>query len=326
MLPRTHVVLGGGAAMGAFQAGGLLALLEAGVPVDALHGSSVGAVNAAFLAVRPDRERAAELARLWGDPLMARVLRPGWPARARGLARSLRPGGALLDDRPLRRVVTRHVPVPDLAGLAVPVTVTTTCLDCGSAHRHDSGDVADTLAASCALPGLFRTVVLPDGHRHVDGGIVDGVPIASALEAAGPGDRVLVLDCGLAPVTGPIDVCAAASDVLPAQACGVPVAVGRTRYVPPVEGGVGALDAVLQAFTVARAVANRAAVRDALADPRVHVVPHVADAWAAGLLDALPLGPRDVSRTADLVRAGREVTRQWLDARPELVPAAVSRG
>lgn len=318
-------MLGGGAAIGAFQAGSLLALLDAGVAVDALHGSSVGAVNAAFLAVRPDADRAAELTRLWADPLLTRVLRPGWPAQVRGLARSLRAGGCLLDDRPLRRVVARHVPAHDLAELAVPVTVTTTCLDCGTPHRHASGDIADTLAASCALPGLFRAVVLPDGHRHVDGGILDGVPVASALEAAGPDDLVLVLDCGLAPVTGPIDVCAAASDVLPAQACGVPVAAGRTRYVPPVESGVGALDGVLQAFTVARAAANRAAVRDPLADPRVHVVPHVADAWAAGLLESLPAGPRDVSRAGDLLRAGRAVTGQWLDARPELVPAAAQR-
>ena len=60
--------------MGAFQAGSLLALLEAGLRVDVLHGSSVGALNAVFLAARPDLERGRELARLWGEPTMVELL------------------------------------------------------------------------------------------------------------------------------------------------------------------------------------------------------------------------------------------------------------
>ncbi|MGY1604068.1 patatin-like phospholipase family protein [Geodermatophilus sp. SYSU D00815] len=326
MSPRTHVVLGGGAAMGAFQAGALLALLEAGIRVDLLHGTSAGALNALFLAVRPDTDRAAELTRQWTDPSMAPLLRPGWPSRLRGLARSVRREGGLLDPRPLRRLVAEHVPADDIGGLAVPVTVTTTCLDCGGVHRHDEGPLTDTLLASCALPGLFPPVRLPDGHLHVDGGILDGVPVGAALERAAPDDLVLVLDCGLAPVTGRVDVCAAASDVLAAHACGVPVSPDAVAYVPPFERGPGALDPVLRAFTVARAVANRGAVRDALDDPRVHVVPHVADAWVAGVLDVLPAGPRDASRSGDLVRAGREVTRQWLAAQTWPASAPAQRG
>ena len=84
----------------------------------------------------------------------------------------------------------------------------------------------------------------------------------------------------------------------------------------PVESSIGALDTVLRAFTVARAAANRGAVREALDDPRVHVVPHVADAWAVGLLEELPTGPRDVSRSGDLLRAGQAVTERWLAEQP----------
>lgn len=314
MSRRTHVVLGGGAAMGAFQAGTLLALFESGVRPEAFHGSSVGAMNAVFLAVRPDAARAQELAEWWTGPVATDLLRPAWPARLRGVARSMRREGALLDARPLRRLLAQAVPVADIGDLAVPVSVTTTCLDCAAARRHDTGAVEDVVAASCALPGLFRPVRLDDGHRHVDAGILDGVPVGAALERARPGDRVLVLDCGLAPVTGRADVCAAASEVLTGQACGVPVDADPAPYVAPVEGAVGALGTVLEAFTVARAAANRAAVREALDDPRVHVVPHIADAWASGLLDALPTGPRDVSRSAALLEAGRAVTRRWLAA------------
>jgi predicted acylesterase/phospholipase RssA len=318
MAARTHVVLGGGGAMGAFQVGVVQGLLDAGVRIDALHGASVGALNAVFLAVRPDPHRGDELAALWTDAPVAALLRPPWLSRLRGLSGALRRDGALLDAGPLRRLVARHVPVRDLAELAVPVTVTTTCLDCGLARHHDGGDVVDLVAATCALPGLFRPVRLEDGHLHVDAGIVDGVPVAGALADAGPEDTVLVLDCGLAPVTGRADVCAAVSEVLAGQACGVPVDRDARRYVPPAEVGPGALGSLLRAFTVARGVANRGAVRDALDDPRVRVLPHLADAWVGGLLDVLPTGPRDASRSAQLLAAGRAVTASWLAGHPLL--------
>ena len=51
-------VLGGGGARGAFQVGALRALLEAGITADLLVGTSIGAVNAAAMA-------------LWGNDLTA---------------------------------------------------------------------------------------------------------------------------------------------------------------------------------------------------------------------------------------------------------------
>jgi hypothetical protein len=69
---------------------------------------------------------------------------------------------------------------------------------------------------------------------------------------------------------------------------------------------------VLRSFTVARAVANRLGAAPLLEDPRVRVVPHVADAWASGLLRHLPAGPRDFRRTPELVAAGRAATRAWV--------------
>ena len=321
-MPRTHVVLGGGGALGAYQAGALLGLAEGGVLPDALHGCSAGALNAAFLAARPTAARAADLAAWWADPGTHGVLVPPWRARLTGLAAAVagRSDG-ILDARPLRALVAAQVPAHDLSELGVPLTVTTTCLDCADAVHHATGPVADVLVASCALPGLFPPVVLPDGHAHVDGGVLAGVPLAPALAAAGPDDRVLVLDCGLAPVTAVGGACAALPG-LRGDGCGLPVPVGTPAYVAPVESSRGALDVVLRAFTVARAAANRASTLPGLDDPRVSVLPHVADAWAAGLLPALPRGPRDVTRTPDLVRAGRAAAAAWLraDRRGAVVP------
>jgi NTE family protein len=62
---RIAFVLGGGAALGAYQAGVLLALAEWGIVPDMLVGASAGALNAAFIATHPGVEGATALASLW---------------------------------------------------------------------------------------------------------------------------------------------------------------------------------------------------------------------------------------------------------------------
>lgn len=62
---REAVVLSGGGSLGAAQVGALRALYEAGVRPDLFVGCSVGALNAAFLAVDPSPGRLDELERIW---------------------------------------------------------------------------------------------------------------------------------------------------------------------------------------------------------------------------------------------------------------------
>ena len=68
MRPRTAFVLSGGASLGALQVGMLRALYERGVVPDLLVGTSAGALNAAFVASRPQsRASIDQLARIWRD-------------------------------------------------------------------------------------------------------------------------------------------------------------------------------------------------------------------------------------------------------------------
>src|SRR5512133_3697932 len=65
-LPRTAFVLSGGASLGAAQAGMLQALYERGIVPDILVGTSAGALNAAYIASRPQTVTTArELGRIW---------------------------------------------------------------------------------------------------------------------------------------------------------------------------------------------------------------------------------------------------------------------
>src|SRR3954452_3640362 len=61
----TAFVLSGGGNLGAVQVGMLLALADRGVVPDVLVGTSVGAVNAAFLAAGPSPARVEDLAEVW---------------------------------------------------------------------------------------------------------------------------------------------------------------------------------------------------------------------------------------------------------------------
>ena len=64
--PRTAFVLSGGASLGAVQLGMLQALYERGIAPDLLVGTSAGALNAAFVASRPQTAATIrELGRVW---------------------------------------------------------------------------------------------------------------------------------------------------------------------------------------------------------------------------------------------------------------------
>ena len=61
----TAFVLSGGGSLGSIQAGMLLALAEQNIEPDLLVGTSVGAVNAAWLAGHPGLAGAHKLSELW---------------------------------------------------------------------------------------------------------------------------------------------------------------------------------------------------------------------------------------------------------------------
>ncbi len=121
-IPRTALVLMGGGARTAYQAGVLQALGEmlatssngtqaAKFPFQLLVGTSAGALNASFLAARAHQGAAglAELAKFWQGLRSAQVYRlhvPAWTrlsriATAWHLAKQAREMGALLDNMPL---------------------------------------------------------------------------------------------------------------------------------------------------------------------------------------------------------------------------------
>ena len=188
----TAVVLSGGGSLGAVQVGMLLALAEHGVAPDVLVGTSVGAINAAYVANHPGLAGAEELAAIWSGLTRAKIF-PTGPARLLRVAAGREAG--LADPGPLRRLLEKHLELDLLEDAARPVTVVATEVMTGREVQISRGPAVDAVMASAALPGVFPPVRL-GAHVLMDGGVVNNTPVSVAVEHGA--DVVYVLPTGYA--------------------------------------------------------------------------------------------------------------------------------
>lgn len=186
--PREVVVFSGGGSLGAAQVGAMQALFEAGITPDAVVGCSVGAVNAAYVAMDPTAERMVDLETVWRSMSRHEVFPDGRFKVARRLASR---ANYLYNPEGMRTVFAQCVPLADLSQTAIPCHVVTTDLIAGNPTWWTSGNPVDVLSASACLPGLFPPVEL-DGRLHVDGGVSCPVPTQHALDLGAA--RVWVLN------------------------------------------------------------------------------------------------------------------------------------
>lgn len=186
----TAFVLSGGGSLGAVQVGMLQALTEAGIHPDLLIGTSVGAVNAAWIGGCPDHQGALRLGEVWRGLRRQDIfpLSP-WSSACGLLGRS----NYVVSNSNLRDVLVKHMPYERLEQAAVPVHVITTELRTGRSVLISSGPAVPALLASTAIPGIFPPVTI--GRRQfIDGGVANHTPIAAAIELGAA--RIFVLPVG----------------------------------------------------------------------------------------------------------------------------------
>jgi NTE family protein len=188
-LPRPIAyVLGGGASYGSVQVGHLRALAETDITPDFVVGTSVGSLNGAVLAERPDAA-SERLVELWTG--MTRQVVFG---KVLGTALSLAKGKAsAVPSSGLRAVIENAVGARTFEELAIPHTAVATDFDTGEPVPLRSGDLVSALLASAAIPLVFPPVHRED-RKLVDGGIVANVPIRIAADQGAA--TIVVLDCG----------------------------------------------------------------------------------------------------------------------------------
>ncbi|WP_206932509.1 patatin-like phospholipase family protein [Roseococcus thiosulfatophilus] len=210
------LVLSGGVALGAFEAGACAALEASGQPMPRwIAGSSVGAVNAALFAAAPPGQGGAALRGFWSSlaqeptPLTTFLLGPppargawraahnraaAWQTLLMGRPGLFRPdlrlggGRAFYDMAPLRARLDATLDLDRLNRGPTRLSIVTTDVETGARVVFDTarGDwlTAEHILASSAMPGLFPPVEL-EGRRLVDGGLSANAPLDLILREVG---------------------------------------------------------------------------------------------------------------------------------------------
>ncbi|HVT77436.1 MAG TPA: patatin-like phospholipase family protein [Acidimicrobiales bacterium] len=188
----TAFVLSGGASLGSVQVGMLLALAERGERPDMIVGTSVGAINGAWIASRPDFVGVQGLADLWSS-LKSRDVFPR--QLGQGLLGFVGRRQSLVSAAGLRRLISAHLDFERLEDAPIPLHVVATDLLTGKDARLSTGNALEAITASASIPSVFPPVMI-DGKALIDGGVVNNTPIADAVALGA--DVVWVLPTGYA--------------------------------------------------------------------------------------------------------------------------------
>lgn len=178
-------VLSGGGNRGALQVGVLVVLLEHGIRPQILVGTSVGAINSAFLATNPTLEGARWLEKMWLEVSDKVFSQKDYIA---AVWRLVTRKSSLYDSQKLRDLLESYFPkgirqFSDIKG--VELYITAVDLQTGELRvfgKDGSESIMDAIMASSALPILFAPWRY-EGRQYVDGGVVSDLPLRVAVEA-----------------------------------------------------------------------------------------------------------------------------------------------
>ncbi len=200
---RIALVLSGGGALGAYQAGVYAALENCGVRPNWIAGTAIGAVNAAIIAGNLPHERIFRLRQFWQE--LSRRVGVRGKCGVRGRLRHWLTGGSESGhERPgirpgeLRELVEGAVDFDRVNSGAVRIVLGAVNLVTGTEtyfdnDRHVLGP--DHVLASAVLPGMPPTLI--DNQRY--GGSAVSV---AALDEARPADTLCFVVDGYDPVPG----------------------------------------------------------------------------------------------------------------------------
>ncbi len=208
---QTVLVLQGGGALGAYQAGVYQALHEAGIEPDWIIGTSIGAINASLIAGNELNNRLRALQEFWQRMAFKSHLYgwPGWESVAQSVssAQTISSGipgffepnslafcGANIplgaeqagyySTAPLEKTLLELVDFPLINRNKPRLTVGAAHVRSSQMRYFDSRDVAISvkhIMASGALPPAFPAVRI-DGELYWDGGILSNTPSEVVFE------------------------------------------------------------------------------------------------------------------------------------------------
>ncbi len=197
--PSFAIAFGGGGARGLAHIHVIEALDEIGIRPVSIAGSSIGAIMGAGMAAGMTGAEIHQYARsVLGR--RAEVAARMWRARPGSLGEMMA-GGLRVSQFNIERILQAFLPeaIPEtFGGLNIPLKVTATDFFGHRLAVFEEGDLYSALAASAAIPAIFRPV-RRDGMLLIDGGIYNPVPF-DLIE--GEADVTIAIDVVGAPSDG----------------------------------------------------------------------------------------------------------------------------
>ena len=187
-MAKMALVLSGGGAKGAFQAGAERYAREVkGYGWDIIAGVSVGALNAGMLAM----QKYSQLWELWGTISNNKVYTGRMKLWYAGL-RILTGHRSVLGYRPLKEMIKREI---DPALMATDLRIGAVSLLTGQyvQFRANDPNFRDAVLASTAIPVFWTPVEVEPHGPMVDGGVRNVTPLGDIL--GDDPDEVVIINC-----------------------------------------------------------------------------------------------------------------------------------
>lgn len=201
--PRIGLALGSGGARGFAHLGAIKVLIEEGIAIDLIAGSSMGALVACFYGAGIEMENLYKLSSAFKRKYYLDFTVPKM--------------GFIMGKR-VKDFIAVFTHGKKIEDLSLPVGVVATDLLTGEKVVFKKGPIADAVRASISIPGIF----VPEknnGRILVDGGVADRVPVAVAREMGA--DLVIGVDVSRvkrnAEITSIFDVIMQSIDIMQSE-------------------------------------------------------------------------------------------------------------
>jgi NTE family protein len=205
--PRVGLCLGGGGSRGSAHVGVLKVLVEEGIPIDLIVGTSIGSVVGGYYSAGVSLE---ELSNQFENDTFIKEFMP-MPLGVRLALEPIlfiprlfgyHPYDGLYKGKKFRKYADKIAGSPLIENLHIPFAAVCTNVVAGKSWRLTEGDLGIAMQASTAVPGLKKPVQIGN-NLFCDGGLLCNLPVSHTREMGA--DFVIAVDIDEPVVEVPLD-------------------------------------------------------------------------------------------------------------------------
>jgi len=184
--PKIGLALGSGSARGLAHIGVIRAIKDAGIHIDYVAGTSIGAlVGAVYASGKIDSLQGAYLAMDW--------------KKIAYFFDVVFPKSGIIDGKKVANFLREYIHSERIEELPLSFKAIATDYDSGEEVLFETGDVIEAVRASISVPGIFTPVRIDD-RILIDGGLVNPVPVDVVRKMGA--DIVIAVDLNHEVITG----------------------------------------------------------------------------------------------------------------------------